>query len=73
MKTHQFLPSSSRNSVAVQSVDASGTLMHAESQPGQKEYYSMALLAQATEKGIACYVYTARPDGVCVMENCHLL
>ena len=50
-----------------------GTLAHESAQPGHKEYYSMVLLAQATEKGLACYVSATLSNGVCLMDNCHLL
>jgi len=50
-----------------------GTLNHLASEPGHNEYYSMVLMAQATGKGLACYVSGARSNGVCKMTNCHLL
>jgi len=48
-----------------------GTLTHSSSQPGHKEYYGMAIVAQTLEKGMACYVGGKDSHGVCVMENCY--
>jgi len=48
-----------------------GTLNHLSTEPGHKEYYSLALSAQAMGKGLACYVYNVRANGVCVMDNCY--
>ena len=48
-----------------------GTLNHHASEAGHNAYYAMALTAQTTGKGMACYVYTVRSTGVCVMANCY--
>jgi len=50
-----------------------GTLNHLPSEPGHNEYYSMVLMAQASAKGLKCYVSAKRANGVCVMTNCHLI
>jgi hypothetical protein len=49
-----------------------GTLYHSGTQPGHKEYYAMALLAQSTEKGMACHVPGPDTQNPCAMANCYL-
>lgn len=53
-----------------------GTLFHTEGDGGgHKEYYSMALTAYTTGRGMACHVGTTGLGGqaVCKMENCHMI
>ena len=49
-----------------------GTLNHHSSEPGHKKYYSLALTAYTTGKGLSCYIYGTRSNGVCKMENCYI-
>lgn len=49
-----------------------GTLDHFSSEAGHDQYYTLALTAQTTGKGISCYIYQKRDSGVCVMANCYI-
>ena len=53
--------------------DRYGTLYTAASQQSYKENYALALTAYAMNKGLKCWVYTTTAEGVCRMENCHIL
>jgi len=50
-----------------------GTLNHLDTEPSHDKFYSLALMAHATGKGMACYVTNVRANGVCIMRSCHLL